>query len=415
MAEIGELRKHLQTLTKGNDMHRRETLHVLKSYEETKWAAAPADLVHSLVDSLLHQIPREGKPATTHKDVAAILGNMGPRSKSAVSNLIEFLHDDVPDPVRESAAVALGKIGRDAKGAIDRLVDLANGRNALAVQAVRALGNIGCADQRVKGVLLELWSSPLLTQNGQVQVALALCKLKIHAPNIASVLTTYVLASQDVAQRKAAAEALGWCNKNDDNVVPVLLATSLNDKNEEVIAVCKNALERLNVTHDQAILICARQLKSSAHAATALRKSGVAAVPALIKAMGDPDADVRINSARTLATIGEAAAAAAPSLSTALRDRNPEVRLAAAKGLWNVNKNADVVVPVLIALLEEKPKKNDADSEAARQFLLTVIEALWRIGPPAISARSALNSKTKDKNRLVSESARNAIKKIDGM
>src|SRR6266516_4517941 len=107
MAEIGELRKHLHTLAKGDDSARRETLHALKSYEEQKWAAAPADLVHSIVDSVLHQIPREGKPASTHKDVAAILGNMGPRSKSAVAKLVEFLQDGVPDPVRESAALAL--------------------------------------------------------------------------------------------------------------------------------------------------------------------------------------------------------------------------------------------------------------------------------------------------------------------
>jgi hypothetical protein len=103
-----------------------------------------------------------------------------------------------------------------------------------------------------------------------------------------------------------------------------------------------------------------------------------------------------------------------PAHTAALRDKNAEIRLAAAKGLWNVNKNADAVVPVLVVLLQDKRAGENGDSEAGRKFLLTVIEALWRIGPPAAAARTALMAKTKDKNRLVSESAQNALKKIAG-
>ena len=44
--------------------------------------------------------------------------------------------------------------------------------------------------------------------------------------------------------------------------------------------------------------------------------------------------------------------------------------------------------------------------------LQTVIEALRRIGPPGKAAIPALMAKTKDKNRLVSESAISALKVI---
>ena len=46
------------------------------------------------------------------------------------------------------------------------------------------------------------------------------------------------------------------------------------------------------------------------------------------------------------------------------------------------------------------------------RYLQTVIEALWRIGPPAKAAVPALTHKAKDKNRLVSETAVSALKEI---
>ena len=49
-----------------------------------------------------------------------------------------------------------------------------------------------------------------------------------------------------------------------------------------------------------------------------------------------------------------------------------------------------------------------------RRFLQTVMEALWRIGPPAKAAMPALVAKSKDKNRLISESAFSALRKIAG-
>jgi len=72
----------------------------------------------------------------------------------------------------------------------------------------------------------------------------------------------------------------------------------------------------------------------------------------------------------------------------------------------------DLAVPVLVTLLKEKPPVDDDAGEARRMFLQTTIEALWRIGPPASAAVPALQRMTKEKNRLVSESAIEALKKI---
>jgi HEAT repeat protein len=161
--------------------------------------------------------------------------------------------------------------------------------------------------------------------------------------------------------------------------------------------------------------VCARQLKDSLYAEAALRKSGPAAVPALIEALESDDAVAREKAARTLGSLGEAAAEAVPALTEALEDKHLPVRLAAAKGLWNVTKNADLVVPVLADLLKGKWLSTSSAPDAAeerRRFVQSVIESLCRIGAPAKAAVPVLNQKAKDDNRLIRESAQRALREI---
>ena len=227
------------------------------------------------------------KQPFAQKEVATILGNMGTRSKSALPQLMELLHEGVPDPVREAAVTALGKIGKEARVAVDQLVQLlANARPALSAQAIRALGNIGCADGRVRSVLVNLWLSPLQLQSGKAQVAIALCKLHIAAQNLLGTVTRTLVANQDACLRKAAAEALAWCSKNETDVVPALLTASLSDTNEEVRQMAQAGLDQMRLSHEKAIHLCSRQLGDSSYAEAALRKSGQLAVPALIEALG---------------------------------------------------------------------------------------------------------------------------------
>src|SRR5262249_24922919 len=159
----------------------------------------------------------------------ALLGNMGPHSKSAIPQLIELLQDGISDSIREAAVTALGKIGRDAKAAVDPLIALCGGRNGLAVHPVRALGDIGCPDQRVRTALVGLWHSPQ-TQSCQVQVAFSLCKLKLQTQDLPGVLTGTLMTHQDASLRKSAAQALAYCSKDSSDVVAALLAASMHDK-----------------------------------------------------------------------------------------------------------------------------------------------------------------------------------------
>jgi HEAT repeat protein len=120
----------------------------------------------------------------------------------------------------------------------------------------------------------------------------------------------------------------------------------------------------------------------------------------------------RVKAARTLGCLGDVAAAAGPALVAASQDKDVEVRLAVVKGLWNVTKKPDVVVPVLAALLDGKGVRGLEDAETRRMFLQTVMEALGRIGPPAVAAVSALTALTKDGNRHIREAALATLRKI---
>ena len=173
-------------------------------------------------------------------------------------------------------------------------------------------------------------------------------------------------------------------------------------------------MKRLNLSDQDAVRLCAGQLSDSVLAETALRRSGPLAVESLIAVLVKKDLPTRLKAARLLGEIGEPAAAALPALTTALRCPDPDFRLAVAKAIWNVGKAADPVVPVLIDLLEDKAIAQLGDADSRRRFVQTVIEALWRIGPPAHAARPALEQKAKDKNRLISESAQGALSRITG-
>jgi HEAT repeat protein len=381
MLDMQQMHQHIQAWDSGNDASRRRILQSLKNLEEKDWAGVPVKGVHALVESFRQHLQSQ---AFMRQEVVTILGNIGPRSEPTVPILIELLDEGNPDAIREAAATALGKIGAEGKS----------------------------PDQKVRAALINLWLSPGNTQNSQVRLGKTLCKLRIDAAGLSRFLTSILAANQDASLRTAAAEALAWCNKNEPDVVPALLSAALNDRHEAVRQRAQASLDQLRLSHEKAIALCAKQLKESPYAETALRKSGPLAVPALIEALNDQEPGTREKATRILSGLGEAAVAAVPALTTGLQDRDFELRLAAAKALWNITKKADVVVPVLVTLLEKGWAAPQVANETRRRFLQSVMETLQRIGPPAHAAVSALADKAKDKNRLVSESALTALKVI---
>jgi HEAT repeat protein len=413
MLSVSELRQHIATLAGSDDSAKRLALQSLRVHGEKEWAAIPLEATHSLVDALKDQLLRETKQPFIQKDAVTILGNLGPLSKPALPQIIALLHKDYPDTSREGAAIALGKMGKEAKAAVGALAELLeNARPALTAQAARALGAIGSADGKARAALANLWTSRPQLQSHTAQVAIALCKLHIPAPDLLQTLTTTLATNQDLGLRKAAAEALAWCGKDEPDVVPALLTASLSDANEEVRQIAQAGLDSMRLSHEKAIDACARQLGVSSYAEAALRKSGPLAAAPLILALDRKEAAIRLQAARILGCLGEEAAEAAPALTKALHDKDLDVRLTVAKSLWSITKTPDDVVPALADMLKVKWTADLEDSETRRRFLQTVMEALTRIGIPAPAAVTALTALTKDKNRHIREAALLAMRKI---
>jgi HEAT repeat protein len=417
MLDLGQLRHHIKTLNAGDKSFWPEAIHSLKGHEAREWATAPLEVVGPLVESLRCQLT--GSPAgnglncspTYRQDVATLLGKIGPRSASAIPQLIELLKDGKGEGVREAAATALGRIGKQAGVAVRDLIGVLrpNCRVHLAARVARALGDIGWAGDEVRSALVGAWLLP--GDYLKSQASIALCQLGCAAPGLLPNLTATLVSSRDAAQRKLAAEALGWCSRSDAGVVPAL-AAALNDGDEEIRGLATFGLRRMKLTQEKAIQVCCQQLKDSPHAEAALRRFGQSAVPALIRALGAEDATTREKAAQTLSGIGEAAAKAVPPLSLALRDGDAGVRLAVAKALWSITKEVQKVVPALAHLLERKWSPGPEADESRRRFFLAVIESLGRIGPPAQEAIPALLEKTGDENRHIRESAIRALRQI---
>ena len=420
MVDLREVRSDMNRLGGSNGTAQWEAARSLKRHEPAQWEDVPGDLVKNLVETLREQLPRREEangqrpPSLFRQEVAVILGNIGPRAAPAVPQLADLLADNEAHGVREAAVTALGRIGKPAVPAVEKLLSMlkADCRVTLAVRVARALGDIGKSDQRVQSALMDLWRTSAACPASRVQIAVALCKLRCDAPGLISGLTASLVSSPTTSLRMAAAEALVWCSKSEPDVVPALLAATFDD-DENIRRVAAGGLELMKLTQAKAVQICAAQLRDAPHAETALRRVGEPAVPALIKALADPESVVREKAARALGAIGAPAVEAAATLRKALRDKCSDVRLSAAKALWLVTKEPEPAVDALADLLTDRIHPAPNDAEARRRFLQSVIEALGRIGPPAAAALKPLRRLAKDDNRLIRESATRSVRQIE--
>jgi HEAT repeat protein len=88
-------------------------------------------------------------------------------------------------------------------------------------------------------------------------------------------------------------------------------------------------------------------------AADALARIGPASIPALLRALGDKDPQVRVRAAQAFSRMGPEASPAVPLLTKALSDPDRGVRRGAAHALGQIGPAAESAIPALAVALSE--------------------------------------------------------------
>jgi len=123
------------------------------------------------------------------------------------------------------------------------------------------------------------------------------------------------------------------------------------------------------------------------------------AVPALARALGDENGDVRATAAAALERYGSAAKEAVPALAKAVAGGEPEMRVLAIRALAAVGAEAKPVVPDLAKAL----------TAAEPEVRLEAVRALGKLGPTARPARDALVKVLDDPDGDVRRAAADAL------
>ena len=223
-----------------------------------------------------------------------------------------FIQPPLPAWVQNNQAVwGFQALGATASNAVPTLLRVYRRKISVSSQqqTLEALGAIGPpALPAGTPVLLDGLTNSILDLRANAASAIG----QIHGqPEVFVPALINALKDSDYVVRLIAAEALAAYGPDSKPAIPGLVAL-MNDPNPYVCLAATNALKTIDP---------------------------VAGMPALINALKDSDAYVRINAARTLARYGPAAKSAAPALVALLNDPISFVRREAT----NVLKSIDPV------------------------------------------------------------------------
>lgn len=311
--------------------------------------------------------------------------------------------------VRQSAVAVLLRCG---PAALPELTAALQDKEAVVrQQAIQVFPNLPPDAKRILPVLTSALkdSDPYV----RAEAVAALAPYIGKQPDVFPFLRS-VADDKDAKVRQTAVAALG---RFGTQAVPILLET-MRDPDAMVWKAAVDALLESPAPDRTLRPVLIKTLKSDDSnqrqgAAFAMARFGADAVPDLVEAMKDPDPNVQWAAVDTLDTIGPAAKKAIPALvQAAATNPTPKVRKGAVTALVTIHGFGDVpfrkepakAVPGLIAFLD------DPDP----QTRWGAIQTLAALGPMAKEAVPILTKLVEDKNPNVSESARYALRRIQG-
>jgi HEAT repeat protein len=348
-------------------------------------------------------------PVLQSRAVLALAG-MG---KAAIPALLKALQDE-DCSVRRRAAEALAHGGRSADRAVPPLLealrdeDLVVRRQALralqacsqhdwymvsALQAIPAMIRALRAEDMIVrryaasslghfGPLAFPAVPALLQASGDEDSQLrssalwALGRIRFPSGEVTAVILTAV-DDPEPAVRLEAVWALEGVRRADMPAARHALIRAMGDENADVRQAAVDIVSNLGQAPscEPQLLECARdtncRVRAAAIGALGNGRRVPATLPILAGALRDPAGTVRKEALRAVGRFGPSDAAAVPTLIAALQDGRPSVRRAAAVGLENIGQAAQPAVPALLRLLE------DRDQRVMRQAAM----ALARIAP----------------------------------
>ncbi|HWG43227.1 MAG TPA: HEAT repeat domain-containing protein [Gemmataceae bacterium] len=269
-----------------------------------------------------------------------------------------------------------------------RIKDLSTDDEAVRMQAIRYLGDLGSAGRSaipaLVRVLIEAKEPALRSRAGRALAQIG----RAAVPRLAE-----LLKHEDGVVRLQAAEALARIGPDAREAQPALVL-ALKDSSASVRGFAADALGEMDADVPAsaaalvAVLAEGEPLRS--HVSAALVRLGRFAVPALGDGLKAKQGIERYHSARVLGLLGSEAAPAVPQLIDALHDKEPHVRRMVIVALREIGPDAATAAEPLAAFL--------AGSDASQRSLAGA--ALARIGPPAVKPLIALLKKDNQTVRM---------------
>lgn len=244
-------------------------------------------------------------------ELLSYLGRGGTNAASlALPLAIEAL--DIPNQeIQRAAAGALNHWGVPAPNAVPKLITLISSTNIhLAVSCAAALGRItNRADIAISAI--RKLHQKYFSHDVEAVVAATLWRLGESEEESKKRLETLL---NNKTARGSAAKVLGEMGTNANSIVPTLLRASQERQGDDVWAraLCAMAVLRIQGQSPEAIAVLEEAIAYSksdwvratvAEECMKLEKSALPMIPALRRALKDPDRDVRIQSSRALAVL----------------------------------------------------------------------------------------------------------------
>ncbi len=344
----------------------------------------------------------QGRTLDEWREIMLTLDHNDATRADSVPALMEIARtSDFPWFTRRQAAVTLGRWGTAATAAIPLLEELLDTPEEDAGEApvFWALKGLSLFGPAARDVVPKV-STIALNPHRPVEQRLAAmeCLSQIGSANPSGLLPLLqisqinVIESAPLILRRGSIEAIGYFRGGAPTAVPVLMR-ALDDPDVEMRREAAIALGRQGLTAEIAQTALFDRFVSDDDptvrdaAGIALGQTGLIILPAVISLLEEKDPELRLRSAVILGKMGRGAASAAPALKALWEDPDAEIRLAGLKAYWKVTQRGDSVAPNAAAEL------TDSNRNIRREayLLLVALGSSARTAQPVLEAQLESN------------------------